>query len=551
MNISKDLKTGKISKAAALTALVVFIMVFLPSGSGAQENIDADPELPGVQRPIAPVKVDGHKLFNVRGLTSLSPEQRAAAISKRIREAAADNSISADSVKIILEKDHCMIYAGPKLIMNVFEEDADVEEINRELFAQVVSQATSEAIKLYRYNRTRSILIRKSLTAAGALIIMIFVMYLIFWLFRKTKKRLGDLIKIRIDTLENKSHNLIRGTQLWKTYNLGFKILKIVVIVTLLAAFINYLLGMFPWTSNVATYILNLLLNPFLSMGKGLLNFLPDLAFLVVIFLITRYLLKLGKLFFSSVQNSRITVKNFDPDWAMPTFSILRTLVIVFAVIVSYPYIPGSGTSAFKGISVFIGVLFSLGSSSFISNLIAGYTMTYRGAFKKGDFIQVGDKAGYVQEHKVLDTRLLSIQNEEIIIPNSVLLNSNLINYTTKARNKSLIIHTTVGIGYETPWRLVESMLKLAADRTEGLLKQPPPFVLKRSLGDFAVNYEINAYIDDTSRMHLFYTALHQNILDVFNENSVQIMTPAYMHDPETPKVVSKEQWNIPLANEE
>jgi small-conductance mechanosensitive channel len=152
-----------------------------------------------------------------------------------------------------------------------------------------------------------------------------------------------------------------------------------------------------------------------------------------------------------------------------------------------------------------------------------------------------------VEEQELLVTRLRSVKNEEVIIPNSILLNSNITNFSKKAKEQGLIIHTTVGIGYETPWRLVDAMLKEAADRTDGLLKQPPPFVLKLALGDFAVTYEINAYCNDVSRMHLCYSTLHQHILDVFNENNVQIMTPAYEGDPEIPKVVPKEQWDLPL----
>jgi small-conductance mechanosensitive channel len=145
---------------------------------------------------------------------------------------------------------------------------------------------------------------------------------------------------------------------------------------------------------------------------------------------------------------------------------------------------------------------------------------------------------------------LHSVKNEEIMIPNSTMLNSHIVNFSKRAKELGLILHTTVGIGYEASWRQVDAMLKEAADRTKGLLKQPPPFVLKRSLGDFVVNYEINAYFNDASKMLFYYNILHQNILDVFNENNVQIMTPAYEMDPDTPKVVPKDQWNIPLANE-
>jgi small-conductance mechanosensitive channel len=225
-------------------------------------------------------------------------------------------------------------------------------------------------------------------------------------------------------------------------------------------------------------------------------------------------------------------------------------LIIVFAIVIAYPYIPGSESDAFKGISVLLGIMFSIGSSSFISNIVAGYSLTYRRAFKLGDWIKIENDFGEVIDIKPFVTRIRSLKNEEVIIPNSNLINSQVINYSSLAKKRGLILHTTVGIGYETPWRLVQEMLKTAADRTEKLLKDPPPFVMQKSLGDFAILYEINAFCNDPSLMMHIYTALHQNILDVFNENNVQIMTPAYEGDPAEPKVVSKEKWHTPLKSD-
>jgi small-conductance mechanosensitive channel len=211
--------------------------------------------------------------------------------------------------------------------------------------------------------------------------------------------------------------------------------------------------------------------------------------------------------------------------------------------VVAYPYIPGSSSEAFKGVSIFLGLVVSLGSSSVIANLMAGYTMIYRRAFKIGDRITVDNLTGDVIERRLMVTHLRTIKNEEIVVPNSTIINSNIINYSTLARSRGLILHTPVGIGYETPWRQVEAMLKLAAERTSGLVREPAPFVLQKSLGDFAITYELNAYCDNPHAMAQLYTAMHQNILDVFNEHGVQIMTPAYEGDPEKPKVVPKDQW--------
>ncbi len=218
--------------------------------------------------------------------------------------------------------------------------------------------------------------------------------------------------------------------------------------------------------------------------------------------------------------------------------------MVAFALVIAYPHIPGSGSEAFKGITLILGLVFSLGSPSVIGNMVAGQSLAFRRAFKLGDRVKIGEHIGDVAQMRLLSTYLRSPKNEEIVIPNQLIVNSEVVNFSTLARSSSgLILHTIVGIRYETPWRQVEAMLLEAAARTPELLKQPPPFVLQKTLGTFAVDYEINAYCDNPARMFLMYTALHRNILDVFNEYDVQIMTPAYEGDPETRKVVPREQW--------
>jgi len=524
-----------------LTVLTLYMSTGLTGISFGQE-IDAEiPELE-VKSKLTQVKVDGYGLFYVRGTASYSSEERAAAIGRRIVKAASNGSIPVDSVKIVPVDDHVRIFAGKEFIMVITREDAAVERIDLDLLSKWVQQKVKSAISSYRLERSGPMLFKKSMYALGATILFAATILVLLWLLKRMKRGLHNRIRSRIDSMENKSFRLIRSTQLWRAINIFLRTLKILTILVLTATFLQYVLGLFPYTKDVADYTLGILLDPIISIGTGFVNFLPSLAFLIIIYFLTRYLLKLIKLFFTGIQEGGIKVQRFEDEWAMPTYRILRIVVIVFALVIAYPYIPGSETSAFKGISVFLGVLLSLGSSSFISNIIAGYSMTYRGAFKIGDLIQVDDFTGFVEEQRVLVTRLRSRKNEDISIPNSVMLSSNIINYSKRARDLGLILHTTVGIGYETPWRLVDSMLKLAAERTEGLLKQPPPFVLKQSLGDFAITYEINVYCEDPSQMMNYYNLLHENILDVFNENNIQIMTPAYESDPEIPKVVPGDQ---------
>lgn len=496
-----------------------------------------------VHQSTAPVKFEGKVLFYVRGITSFPAEERAQIISERIKNIAENDSINSGSLRMEELSDRTNILADKEFIVSILDTDAEIEGLDRSIVAEVIKTNIVKAINSYRYERSSGVLLKKVLFAAGATVLLLILLFL----FNRISSRLDNLLqarlKSRIDGFEAKSFNLVQSKQLWTALRGFIKSVKIFFIVVLIFFYLEYVLKLFPLTKPFADDLFSLILSPLGSLGMGFVAALPNIFFLIVLFVVTRYLLKLIKLFFSGVTQGTISFANFDPEWSLPTYKIVRLIIIVLAIVVAYPYIPGSDSDAFKGISVLLGIMFSIGSSSFISNIIAGYSLTYRRAFKIGDRIKVDDAFGDVVDMKLYVTRLRSVKNEEIIIPNSSLINSNVINYSSLAKQQGLILHTTVGIGYETPWRLVEEMLKTAADRTEGLLKQPPPFVIQKLLGDFAVTYEINAYCDNPNKMMLVYSLLHQNILDVFNENNVQIMTPAYEGDPAEPKVVPKEKW--------
>lgn len=496
----------------------------------------------------APIIIDGYTLFSVRGVSALPAEERAKAISERIESIAKNHSIPANSIQIIHNENQEEIYALDNLIMMVLDADAKLEGVNRETLAKGIKIRITKSIYSYRYERSYEAILNKILYAFGATLITAILLFIIIWMMNKVNLLLEKKLKTKIDTLESKSFKLIRSNQLWITFHGFIRTIKYLLFLIIVFAYAQYVLGLFPWTRYVSNSLLSFFLSPLGAFGNAILNFIPNLAFLVVIFFVTKYLLKLIKLFFNGISQGVITISGFDPEWSFPTFRLLRILLIAFAVIIAYPYIPGSESAAFKGVSLFIGVLFSLGSSSLIGNLIAGYSMTYRKTFKVGDLVQIDNHLGQVVEIKLFVTRLLTYKKEEIIVPNSIVLNSNVINYSSLSAKTGLILSTTVGIGYETPWRQVEGMLKLAAERTKGVLKEPTPFVFQKSLGDFAVTYELNVYINEPMNRLQIYTELHQNILDVFNENSVQIMTPAYEGDPAQPKVVPKEQWFIPVA---
>jgi small-conductance mechanosensitive channel len=238
-----------------------------------------------------------------------------------------------------------------------------------------------------------------------------------------------------------------------------------------------------------------------------------------------------------------LQLKGFDPEWTWPTFRLMRFGVLAFAVVMAYPFIPGSQSEAFKGMTILLGVLISIGSSSIISNIVAGYSMTYRRAFALGDRIRVGDTLGDVTERRLLVTHVMTLKNEEVVIPNSIILSSEIVNYSTMAKQDGVIVSSSVGIGYDTPWRQVESMLLLAAARTEGKKPDSTSFVRQKSLNSFDVTYEVYVFCDKAQKMPALLTELNRQILDVFNEYGVQIMTPSYESDPDTVKIVPRDQW--------
>jgi small-conductance mechanosensitive channel len=244
-----------------------------------------------------------------------------------------------------------------------------------------------------------------------------------------------------------------------------------------------------------------------------------------VIVIGARYLLKAMHYFADEVATGKLVINGFYADWAAPTYNIVRVIVYGFMFVLIFPHLPGSDSPIFKGVSVFFGVLFSLGSSSAISNIIAGLVITYMRPFQKNDRVKIGEVVGDVIEKSLLVTRIKTVKNEEITIPNSSILNGHTINFTS---SKQYVIHSTITIGYDVPWRQVHALLIDAADNTKYILQDPPPFVLQTSLDDFYVSYEVNAYISDTSKIQEAHSAIHQHIQDKFNEAGVEILSPHY-----------------------
>lgn len=305
-------------------------------------------------------------------------------------------------------------------------------------------------------------------------------------------------------------------------------LVKILVIFTLVYLTLPIVFRLFPWTKPWSDSLIGFVLNPLKNIFSGIIDFIPDLITIAVIVGVFHYIKKVIKYLTNEIEAERLKISGFYPDWAKPTFNIVRLVLNAFMLVVIWPFIPGSDSGIFKGVSVFLGLLISFGSSSAISNGVAGMVITYMRPFKIGDIVKIGEVTGAVQEKSLLVTRILSFKNELITIPNSSILSGNTVNYSSMASQNELIIHTSVTLGYDIPWTQVHELLLAAAAASDGVIKEKPAFVLQTSLEDWYVTYELNVYISNPQIMPRIYSEIHKNIHIAFDNAGVEIMSPHY-----------------------
>lgn len=515
------------------------LLILMFSGSAYAELQTNDPNLIHT----APVMVDGEELFYVAGTVSFPAEKRAEQIDNRILNVAANRDISLDQIRFQQADGRVDIFSGSQLVMGVYPADAIAEGVTPLELAEIVVNRISLAVTQYREERTPAYLLLASLKALAALGLTSLCVLATFFVFQKWHGYLEQRFKDRLQDFKIESFEILRAENIWVLGTRVSDFLSWFIILAFTYAGVEYCLMQFPWTRGVSNVLLDWLIDPLEQVFLAIVNYLPSLVFLLILIFITRYCLKLIHLFFRGIEKQKVVLEGFEPEWAQPTYKLLRLVVLIIAVVLAYPYIPGSGSAAFQGLSILLGIMVSLGASSAVSSIVAGYAMTYRRAFKIGDMIQVGEYTGVVEDMRLLVTHLRTFHNEEVVLPNSQLLNSSVINLSRPAQEDGLLIHTRVGIGYETPWRQVEAMLKEAANRTRSLKATPAPFVLVQNLGDYAIDYQLNAYVSGPTHLPHRYAELHRNVLDVFNEYGVAIMTPSYRADPTEPKLVPPEDW--------
>tara|TARA_B100001939_G_scaffold348238_1_gene374718 strand:+ start:5271 stop:7205 length:1935 start_codon:yes stop_codon:yes gene_type:complete len=334
-----------------------------------------------------------------------------------------------------------------------------------------------------------------------------------------------------IPNLEFQNTVLLSRDRILGALQIAIQALKILVLIVVSYFYLASVFGLFEATENWASLLLGYAKKPLVAAGTAVIQYLPNLFFILVVIVVTRYAVKIAGFLFREVERETIQINGFYPDWARPTHKILTVILIAFAAIIAFPYLPGANSDAFKGISIFLGFMLSLGSSAIIANIMAGVVITYMRPFRVGDRVKIGETEGDIIEKTLLVTRIRTVKNVEITIPNGAVLASHIINYSTTVARKEtdgLILHSNVTIGYDVPYQKVQEMLIQAASAVPEVKESPAPFVLQTSLDDYYITYQINCYTDHPDKMARIYSSLHQRILDAFNAAGVEIMSPHY-----------------------
>ena len=485
----------------------------------------------------AMVVFDGEALFEVRGVSALPAAERGRLIHGRLMAAAADPGFDPAAIAVTAVEDGLEIGAPGRPLVVVYPADARLEEVQPHVLATAIQSRLARAIADYRAARTpeglrRAVWHAVLWTVAYAVAIAALVMA-----WRAARAVTDRHVAARIAVWEERARNVVRLTALWDTVRAALRIGFLAVGLLATYVWLDAVLLALPWTREAGSAALALVSSPILRLAGGLVAAIPQLIALALVVVLTVAALRICARFFALVAAGTLRLSGFDPEWAVPTQRLVRLAIILAGAIMAYPYVPGSSTEAFKAIGLFAGVVFSLGASSIVANLVAGQSLIYRRAFRVGDRVSIAEVTGDVEELSAQATFIRTSKNERVTIPNAIVLSSQVTNYSHFARDQGLILHTEVGIGYEVAWKDVEEMLLEAARRTPGALREPPAFVLQKALADFSPIYEVNVHVRDPQTMPATYSALHASIQDVFAERGVQIMTPHYVADPKTEKI--------------
>jgi small-conductance mechanosensitive channel len=503
---------------------VLFAAIVLIMFSG-QSTIGQTP--PAQTSEGAAVVVKGKRLFYFyANVGEYTPRQRAIMASEALQRLAENPEFDVDSIRVQETSSGTDIVSGSTVIATVTPDDAKIAQSSTTQMANNFASRVRLAVSERKEETTASrMALGVGLTIASTIVLLlslILISKLATDLCIVIRRQRGHGIKgLRIQKAE-----LIGANALADLLLTFVKFSQILLWFALIATYIVQVLGFFPSTKHLAKAVMANTVAPLASIWERVLEYFPSLVMLVLIGLVTYAVMAFARFFFDSLRDETIKFADFDPDWAEPTYKLSRFLILAFSLMVALPYLPGWESPAFKQVGLVIGILVSFGSTGVVSNVMAGAVLTYTNAFKFGDRIKIGETVGDIVEKNLFVTKVRTPKNEVVSIPNGTIMTSNVTNYSTLAREKQLILYTSVTIGYDEPWENVEACLLAAAAESYGLLQEPKPFILQNELADFYVEYQLNVYTELANEMPLVYSELHKKIQDKFNEAGMEIMSP-------------------------
>lgn len=513
-----------------LVKVIVMAAVLLLVGP-AVSKADDNPQRAetGLSAERYPVEVDGYVIFEIREpLGSDSAEQRASNVSARLQELVRHPSLDLEQLHTQDQSFGAEIMFGDRVIMAVSAADARYSGLPPNALAQHYVDLIKPAVQQARREHTPRALGKAAIYG----VITLFVFGLLFWGVLAGSNRVIVLIErsahTRIKGLKIQQTEIVAAERLARGLITTIRLGRLALLLVLTFIFLSTEFNYFPWTRRAGNELLAYVLSPVKTVLTAILSYLPKAFFIIVVIVFTHYLLRMVKAITREVKRGRIHIRGLYPEWVEPTYNITRFLIIAFAAVVIVPYLPGEESPAFKGIGVFLGLLVSLGSTGAVSNVVSGIVITYSRSFKAGDWVTIGDVTGEIAAQTLLATQVKTAKNVEVTIPNSVVLSSHVQNFSMLAQTEGVILHTSVTIGYDAPWRTIHELLINAARKTKFILETPGPFVLQNALDDSYVEYQINAYTRSPHEMVNIYSELHANIQDSFYEAGVEIMSPIF-----------------------
>ena len=542
--VAEDILRSLLNRIGALPVLA-FVVMLAGTGSACAADAGAETPAPGarVEHPPAMLRILNRDIVMLRATLAGSPPavrvQRARERLRDIPESAIDLPINV--VPLRLGQDHGVQFLlGDQLLFAVLHGDVDTE--SRESFDALVTQTrerVEEVRKAWHQSRDRPLLLRGLLHSAIATL----VLGLAIWIVYRLSRRAFEWMERKRDTLAAR-HDYVDWREFLARLAVGtMQLLQWFVLIVLGYSWLNAVLGSFVATRPIAHQLGAWLWGRLTWVADGLLGSLPGLVTILIVLVVTRAVVDVLGYFFDAVQKGRLRVPMIHPETTGATRRIVTLVAWGLGIAVAYPYLPGSDSEAFKGLSVLFGLMITLGSTGIVTQAMSGLVVIYARALRKGDFVEVNGAQGVVTEVSSLATKIINVRNEEITIPNSVLISAPIRNFSKLSGTQGTLLTTKVTIGYDTPWRQVHALLIEAAQKTPGVRTTPMPYVYQRALGDFYVEYELYASIDRALDRIPILSALHASIQDRFNEHGVQIMSPHFLGQPDGAVVVAPQDW--------